>query len=116
MIDGTIAMIDDPEITLDSLMEHIKGPDFPTGGIILGRAGIREAYFTGQGRILVRARTEVETLPNGRNRIIVTELPYMVNKARLITKIAELVHEKRLEGISDIRDESDRKACGWSLT
>ena len=109
VIDGTIAMIDDPEITLDSLMEHIKGPDFPTGGIILGRAGIREAYFTGRGRILVRARTEVETLPNGRNRIIVTELPYMVNKARLITKIAELVHEKRLEGISDIRDESDRE-------
>ncbi|MDD4079788.1 MAG: DNA gyrase subunit A [Eubacteriales bacterium] len=109
VIDGTIAMIDDPDITLDALMEQIKGPDFPTAGIILGRAGIREAYYTGRGRILVRARSEVETLANGRNRIIVTELPYMVNKARLITKMAELVHEKRLEGISDIRDESDRE-------
>ncbi len=108
VIDGTIAMIDNPEITLDELMEHIQGPDFPTGGIILGRSGIREAYFTGRGRIIVRAKSEVETLPNGRSRIIVTELPYMVNKARLITKIAELVHDKRLEGISDIRDESDR--------
>ena len=109
VIDGTIAMIEDPEISLDGLMEHIKGPDFPTGGIILGRSGIREAYYTGRGRIVVRARTEVETLPTGRSRIIVTELPYMVNKARLITKMAELVHEKRLEGISDIRDESDRE-------
>ena len=109
VIDGTIAMIENPDITLDELMEHIKGPDFPTGGIMLGRAGLREAYFTGRGRILVRAKTEVETLPSGRSRIIVTELPYMVNKARLITKIAELVHEKRLEGISDIRDESDRE-------
>ncbi len=108
VISGTIAMIDNPDITLDELTEHIKGPDFPTGGIILGRAGIREAYFTGRGRIIVRGRSEVETLPNGRIRIVITELPYMVNKARLITKIAELVHEKRLEGISDIRDESDR--------
>ena len=108
VIDGTIAMIDDPDITLDALMEHIKGPDFPTGGIILGRTGLREAYHTGRGRIFVRARSEVEALPNGRNRIIVTELPYMVNKARLITKMAELVHEKRLDGISDIRDEADR--------
>ncbi|MGI6688033.1 MAG: DNA gyrase subunit A [Christensenellales bacterium] len=109
VIDGTIAMIDNPDITLDEMMEHIQGPDFPTGGIILGRAGLREAYFTGRGRIIVRAKSEVETLPNGRSRIIVTELPYMVNKARLITKIAELVHDKRLEGISDIRDESDRE-------
>ncbi len=108
VISGTIAMIDDPDVTLDELTEHIKGPDFPTGGIILGRAGIREAYFTGRGRITVRGRSEVETLPNGRTRIVITEIPYMVNKARMITKIAELVHEKRLEGISDIRDESDR--------
>ena len=108
VVDGTIAMLEDPDISLDELMEYIKGPDFPTGGIILGRAGLREAYYTGRGRIYVRARCEVETLPNGRNRIIVTELPYMVNKARLITKMAELVHEKRLDGISDIRDESDR--------
>ena len=89
-------------------MEHIKGPDFPTGGIILGRSGIREAYHTGRGRILVRAKTEVETLGNGRDRIIITEIPYGVNKAKLVEKIAELVHEKSLDGISDIRDESDR--------
>ena len=89
-------------------MEHIKGPDFPTGGIILGRSGIREAYYTGRGRIIVRAKTDIEVLPTGRSRIIITEIPYMVNKARMIGKIAELVHEKRLDGISDIRDESDR--------
>ena len=108
VISGTIAMIDNPEIDLDGLMEFVKGPDFPTGAVILGRSGIREAYFTGRGRIVVRAKTEVETLPNGRSRILITEIPYMVNKARLITKIAELVHDKRLEGIADIRDESDR--------
>ena len=108
VIAGTIAMIDNPELTLDELMEHIKGPDFPTGGIILGRSGIREAYYTGRGRIIVRAKTDIEVLPNGRSRIIITEIPYMVNKARMIGKIAELVHEKRLDGISDIRDESDR--------
>ncbi|MGI6233811.1 MAG: DNA gyrase subunit A [Christensenellales bacterium] len=108
VIDGTIAMIDNPDLTLDELMEHIKGPDFPTGGIILGRSGIREAYYTGRGRIIVRAKTDIEVLPTGRSRIIITEIPYMVNKARMIGKIAELVHEKRLDGISDIRDESDR--------
>ena len=108
VISGTVAMIDNPDITLDELMEHIKGPDFPTGAIILGRAGIREAYYTGRGRIIVRAKADIETLPSGRNRIVITEIPYMVNKARMITKIAELVHEKRLDGISDIRDESDR--------
>ena len=108
VIDGAICLIDKPDATLDELMEHIKGPDFPTGGVILGRAGIREAYHTGRGRIVTRARSEIESLPNGRDRIIVTEIPYMVNKARLVEKIAELVHEKRLEGISDIRDESDR--------
>ena len=108
VIDGAICLIDKPDATLDELMEHIKGPDFPTGGVILGRAGIREAYHTGRGRIVTRAKSEIESLPNGRDRIIVTEIPYMVNKARLVEKIAELVHEKRLEGISDIRDESDR--------
>ena len=108
VIDGAICLIDKPDATLDELMEHIKGPDFPTGGVILGRAGIREAYHTGRGRIVTRARSEIESLPNGRDRIIVTEIPDMVNKARLVEKIAELVHEKRLEGISDIRDESDR--------
>ena len=108
VVDAAVALIDNPDIDLDGLMEHIKGPDFPTGGIILGLSGIREAYYTGRGRIIVRAKTEIETLPNGRNRIIVHEIPYLVNKARLIGKIAELVHNKRVDGISDIRDESDR--------
>lgn len=108
VIDGAICLIDHPDASLDDLMEHIKGPDFPTGGVILGRSGIREAYHTGRGRIITRAKTDVEPLANNRSRIVVTEIPYMVNKARLVEKIAELVHEKRLEGISDIRDESDR--------
>ena len=90
-------------------MECIKGPDFPTGGIILGRKGIYDTYATGRGRIITRAKTEVEPMQNGRQRIVVTEIPYMVNKAMLVAKIAELVHDKRLEGISDIRDESDRE-------
>ncbi len=108
VIDGAICLIDNPDATLDDLMEHIKGPDFPTGGVILGRTGIREAYHTGRGRVITRAKTEIEAMPNGRDRIVATEIPYMVNKAKLVEKIAELVHEKRLEGISDIRDESDR--------
>ncbi len=108
VIDGAVCLIDNPDASLDDLMEHIKGPDFPTGGIILGRSGIREAYHTGRGRIIIRAKTEIESMQNGRERIIVTEIPYAVNKARLVEKIAELVHEKRLDGISDIRDESDR--------
>jgi len=108
VINGAICLMENPDATLDDLMEHIKGPDFPTGGIILGRSGIREAYHTGRGRILVRAKTEIETLSAGRDRIVITEIPYGVNKAKLVEKIAELVHEKQLEGISDIRDESDR--------
>jgi len=108
VINGVICMIDKPDCTIDDLMEHIQGPDFPTGGTILGRRGIREAYHTGRGKIDVRAKTNIEPMPNNRNRIIVTEIPYQVNKARLVEKIADLVHEKRLEGISDIRDESDR--------
>ena len=108
VIDGALAMIDNPDITLDELMEHIQGPDFPTGAVILGRSGIREAYHTGRGRIVVRAKSEIETLPNGRERILVSEIPYIVNKSKLIQKIAELVHEKRLDGIADLRDESDR--------
>ena len=107
-IDGVVCMIDNPECTVEDLMAHIKGPDFPTGGIILGRSGIRSAYMTGRGRILVRARTEIEPMSNSRSRIVVTEIPYMVNKAKLVEKIAELCHQKQLEGISDIRDESDR--------
>ena len=88
VINGVICLMENPDATLDDLMEHIKGPDFPTGGIILGRSGIREAYHTGRGRILVRAKTEVETLGNGRDRIIITEIPYGVNKAKLVEKIA----------------------------
>ncbi len=109
VIDGVVCMIDNPECTVEDLMAHIKGPDFPTGGIILGRSGIRSAYMTGRGRILVRARTEIEPMSNSRSRIVVTEIPYMVNKAKLVEKIAELCHQKQLEGISDIRDESDRE-------
>ena len=108
VINGVICMIDKPDCTIDDLMEHIQGPDFPTGATILGRRGIREAYYTGRGKIDVRAKTNIEPMANNRHRIIVTEIPYQVNKARLVEKIAELVHEKRLEGISDIRDESDR--------
>ncbi|MDL2318617.1 DNA gyrase subunit A [Eubacteriales bacterium OttesenSCG-928-A19] len=108
VIDGLIHLIDHPDCTVTDLMEHIKGPDFPTGGIVLGKNGIYEAYTTGRGRIITRARTEIEPMTANRSRILITEIPYMVNKARMIEKIAELVHEKRLEGISDIRDESDR--------
>jgi len=107
-VDAIIAFIDNPEITVDELMQHIKGPDFPTGGIIYGEQGIREAYETGRGRIVVRARTEVELTHSGRECIVVTEIPYMVNKAEMIRKIADLINEKKLEGISYINDESDR--------
>ena len=108
VVSGCLALIDEPALTIDQLMEHIPGPDFPTGGIINGARGIREAYHTGRGRIYVRARTEIETDNNGRQRIVVTELPYQVNKARLIERIAELVKEKKIEGISELRDESDK--------
>ncbi|MDY3025745.1 MAG: DNA gyrase subunit A, partial [Candidatus Faecivicinus sp.] len=109
VIDGVVKLIDKPDATNQELMECIKGPDFPTGGIILGRQGIYDTYTTGRGRIIVRAKTDIEPMGNNRQRIIVTEIPYMVNKSVLGAKIAELVHEKRLEGISDIRDESDRE-------
>ena len=107
-IDGVVKLIENPDVTNQELMEVVKGPDFPTGGLILGRRGIYDTYTTGRGRIVVRAKTDIEPMPNNRQRIVVTEIPYMVNKAALITKIAELVHDKKLEGISDIRDESDR--------
>ena len=107
-IDGLCAMIDNPDITSDDLMQYIPGPDFPTGGIIMGRLGIAEAYRTGRGRIVVRAKTEIEQMSANRSRIIVTEIPYAVNKARLVERIADLVHEKKIEGISDLRDETDR--------
>ncbi len=107
-VNAIIAYIDNPEITVDELMQHIKGPDFPTGGIIYGEQGIREAFETGRGRIVVRARTEIELTHSGRECIIVSEIPYMVNKAEMIRKIADLINEKKLEGISYINDESDR--------
>ena len=109
VIDATICVLDNEHATLDDLMEHIKGPDFPTRGVIMGRAGIRAAYATGKGHIKVRARTEMEEFGNGRTRIIVTDLPYQVNKSRLVENIADQVKDKRLEGISGLRDESDGK-------
>mgnify|MGYP000865075537 FL=1 len=116
VIDGVCTLIDNPDAGLDDLMESIKGPDFPTGGIIMGRAGIRAAYATGRGRIIVRARAEIEEEKNGRSHIIVTELPYAVNKARLISNIADLVKEKRIEGISNIEDHSDREGMRIVVT
>jgi len=107
-IDALCALIDDPEIDNDGLMQYLPGPDFPTGGIIMGLSGIASAYRTGRGRIVVRARAEIEAYGAGKSRIIITEIPYQVNKARLVERIAELVHEKRVEGISDLRDETDR--------
>lgn len=108
VIDAILALSKDPDITIQELMEYIPGPDFPTGGLIVGRSGIRRAYETGRGSITLRARVEIEQRSNGKESIIVTELPYQVNKAKLIERIAELVHEKRIDGITDLRDESDR--------
>lgn len=108
VVNACIAFVDDPEIDIDGLMEHIPGPDFPTAGIINGAEGIREAYHTGRGRIYMRARTSIEPMDGGRERIVVHELPYQVNKARLQERIAELVKERKIEGISEIRDESDK--------
>lgn len=108
VIDGIIAYIANNDITIEELMKYIKAPDFPTGGIIYGISGIKEAYETGKGRLLLRSRTEVETTASGRERIVVNEIPYLVNKAELIKKIGELVNEKKIEGISYINDESDR--------
>lgn len=114
VINGVVKIIDNQvdegrETDLDEIMEIIKGPDFPTGATILGRRGIEEAYRTGHGKIRVRAVTDIEPMANGKNRIIVTELPYMVNKARLIEKIAELHKDKRIDGITELRDESSRE-------
>ncbi len=108
VIDGTLMLLENPDATVDELMQVIKGPDFPTGGLVLGRTGIEQAYRTGRGVIKMRAKAHIETMSNGKPRIIVTELPYQVNKARLIEKIAELVRDKSIEGITDLRDESDR--------
>lgn len=108
VIDGVLAVSENPDITINELMEIIPGPDFPTAGLILGREGIRRAYHTGRGSIILRAKVDIEQASNGKETILVTELPYQVNKAKLIEKIAELVREKRIEGITDLRDESDR--------
>ncbi|MDR1619488.1 MAG: DNA gyrase subunit A, partial [Clostridiales bacterium] len=107
-IDALCALIDDPDIAMDTLIAHMPGPDFPTGGVIMGRSGIAAAYNTGRGRVVTRARAEIEQMGNGKSRIVVTEIPYQVNKARLMERIAGLVHEKKIDGISDLRDESDR--------
>jgi len=109
VIDGTIAAVDNPDISVDELMEYIKAPDFPTGGIIYGMEGVKEAFRTGRGRVVVRGKAEIEASSTGKESIIVTEIPYQVNKASLVVKIAELVQSERITGISDIRDESDRK-------
>ncbi|WP_375608384.1 MULTISPECIES: DNA gyrase subunit A [unclassified Bartonella] len=108
VVDGCIALIDNPDITLDKIIEIIPGPDFPTGGIILGHSGVRSAYETGRGSIIMRAKVDIEEIRSGRQAIIVSEIPYQVNKATMIEKMAELVRDKRIEGISDLRDESDR--------
>ena len=107
--DAICAFIDDPDITVEGLMEHIKGPDFPTGGIIMGRQGIIDAYSTGRGRVVIRAKTEIEELDNGREAIVVTEVPYMVNKADMIARISEMVRDKKIDGISDIRELTSRE-------
>lgn len=109
LVDGLVAMIDDPDTTAEALMKIIKGPDFPTGGQIVGRDGITAAYTTGRGSITVRAKAEIEELRGGRTAVIVTEIPFMVNKAAMIQRIADLVHNKKLNGVSDLRDESDRR-------
>ena len=108
VIDATLYLIDEPDATTSDLLKIIQGPDFPTAALIIGREGIRDAYTTGRGSIKMRARTAIEKLPNGKSRIVVTELPYQVNKARLIEKIADLVRDKTIEGVTDLRDESDR--------
>ena len=109
VIDGVLMLIDNPDASVEELMTVIKGPDFPTGALIMGTAGIKDAYTTGRGSVKMRAKAHIETMSNGKPRIVVTELPYQVNKARLIEKIAELARDKQLEGITDLRDESDRK-------
>ena len=107
--DAICAYIDNPDITTEELMEYIQGPDFPTGGIIMGRQGIIDAYNTGRGRVVIRAKTEIEEGENGRETIVVTEVPYMVNKADMLSRISEMVHDKKIEGISFINDESSRE-------
>src|SRR5205823_6577924 len=104
-----LRLIDRPEITIDELLEDVKGPDFPTGGILCGRNGILQAYKTGRSKVIVRARHHIEELKRGKEQIVITEIPYQVNKAELVKKIADLVNDGKVEGISDIRDESDKE-------
>ena len=114
VIDATIATIDNPAISIDDLIELMPGPDFPTGGIILGRIGIKSAFHTGRGSVVLRGRVHTEDIRKDREALIVTEIPYQVNKALMIERIAEMVRDKKIEGISDIRDDSPRvRACGW---
>jgi len=109
VIDGVIALADNSEITIAELMSKIKGPDFPTGSFLLGRSGIVKAYTTGRGSVIMRGKTEIEQMKNGKERIIITEIPYQVNKAKLVEKIAELARDKKIEGVTDLRDESNLK-------
>ena len=108
-----VALIDNPEITIEGLMEHVKGPDFPTGAFIEGLDGIKSAYETGRGIISVRARVFIESTRKGKSNIVVSEIPYQVNKARLLEKIADLVRNKKITGIADVRDESDKDEFVW---
>ena len=108
VIDAVIMMIENPEVTVEELMNVIKGPDFPTGGVIMGKSGIRDMYEKGRGSIVMRAKSNIEQIDSSRQRIVITEIPYLVNKSRLVEKIGELVRDKVIEGISDLRDESDR--------
>jgi DNA gyrase subunit A len=109
IVDAICSTVDNPEITIDELLQYVKGPDFPTGGIIYGYQGVKEAYLTGKGRVVIRSKTEIEQTESGRSKIIVTEIPYMVNKAEMIKRIADLINERKIEGISYINDESDRQ-------
>ena len=108
LVDATVALIDNPEMGIEDLIEIVPGPDFPTGGIILGRVGIRGAYHLGRGSIVMRGKVAIETIRKEREAIVITEIPYQVNKASMVEKIADLVREKKIEGIADLRDESDR--------
>ena len=108
-IDAICAYIDNNDIDIEELIKIIKAPDFPTGGTIYGYSGVRESYLTGRGRVVIRPKTSVEVMPNGREKLIVHEIPYMVNKAELISRIADLINEKKIDGISNINDESDRE-------
>ena len=109
VIDACCAYIDDPNLSIDDLMQYMKGPDFPTGGLIIGSNGVRSAFHTGRGSVLMRARTHFEDIVNGRKAVVITEIPYQVNKSRMIERIAEIANDKTVEGISDLRDESDRQ-------